>query len=79
MYPYIVCYCGRELGSIFYYYEKELNSDGSNAKKIMDDCGIERTCCRSKILTFARFSDYYNIKDKKKSFQKSNIVPSHKL
>lgn len=42
--------CGRPIGGLWEKY-KERVAKGENPKKVLDDLGIEKYCCRSIFLT----------------------------
>ena len=42
--------CGKPVGGLWEKY-KERTAKGDNPKKILDDLGIERYCCRALFLT----------------------------
>lgn len=41
--------CGKPLGHLWEEYKKRLEN-GESPKKILDDFGVERSCCRSVFL-----------------------------
>ncbi|MEA3414140.1 MAG: DNA-directed RNA polymerase subunit N [Nanoarchaeota archaeon] len=41
--------CGKPLGHLWEEYKKRL-SEGENQRKVIDDLGVERFCCRSVLL-----------------------------
>jgi DNA-directed RNA polymerase subunit N len=42
--------CGKPIGHLWDEYNKRVNA-GEDPKKVMDDLGLERYCCRSIFLT----------------------------
>ena len=42
--------CGKPVGGLWQRF-KERTSKGENAKKVLDELGIERYCCRALFLT----------------------------
>ncbi len=38
--------CGKPIGHLWGEYKKRISS-GENPKKVMDELGLERACCRS--------------------------------
>lgn len=44
--------CGKPVGQLWEEF-KERTEDGEDPKKVMDDLGLERYCCRSLFLTHA--------------------------
>ena len=41
--------CGKPIGQLWEEYQKRI-SDGEKPKKVLDDLGIERYCCRAMFL-----------------------------
>lgn len=41
--------CGKPIGHLWEEYQKRISS-GENPKKIMDELGLERACCRAMFL-----------------------------
>ncbi len=41
--------CGKPIGHLWEEYKKRTSS-GENPKKVMDELGLERACCRSMFL-----------------------------
>ena len=41
--------CGKPVGHLWEEYKKRVG-DGENPKKVLDDLGLERYCCRSMFL-----------------------------
>ena len=41
--------CGKPIGHLFAKYKKRVES-GEDPKKVLDDLGLERYCCRSVFL-----------------------------
>lgn len=58
MIPYIVCMCGREVGSLYKKFYEVRNADG-DMEKLFADFGLTRSCCKKCLVTSTRFSDYY--------------------
>ena len=44
--------CGKPIGHLWEEYKKRTES-GENPKKVLDDLGLERYCCRSALLGHA--------------------------
>lgn len=42
--------CGKPLGHMWEEFKKRVQEDGENSKKVLDELGIERMCCRSVFL-----------------------------
>lgn len=38
--------CGKPIGHLWEEYKKQI-AEGENPKKVLDDLGLERFCCRS--------------------------------
>ena len=41
--------CGKPIGQLWEEYKKRV-ADGENPKKVLDDLGLERYCCRTVFL-----------------------------
>ena len=41
--------CGKPIGHLWEEYKKQIE-EGKNPKKVLDDLGLERYCCRSLFL-----------------------------
>jgi DNA-directed RNA polymerase subunit N (RpoN/RPB10) len=41
--------CGKPIGHLWEEYKKRI-ANGENPKKVMDELGLERTCCRAMFL-----------------------------
>jgi len=79
MYPYIVCFgCGREVGSLYPYYTKGIK-EGKTAKELLDKLELHRDCCRTRMLTFRRFNEYYYASSKNQIYKPADkeVLKSH--
>ena len=47
--------CGKVLGSIFEEYKKRVYINGEDPKKVLDDLGVKRYCCRRTLLSHPVF------------------------
>jgi len=47
--------CGKVLGSIFEEYKKRVYINGEDPKKVLDELGVKRYCCRRTILSHPVF------------------------
>lgn len=71
MYPNIVCFCGFPLGQLYDAFLAMLakHREGKNIGHspnepigyILDQLGITKTCCRTRIMTNMEFKNYYSI------------------
>lgn len=67
MYPYITCFCGRPLGHLYPAFRAlcAKHQHGARAAEpigyILDQLGLNKECCRVRIMTGAEFKDYYNV------------------
>lgn len=43
--------CGKVLGSVYEEYKKRVHQNGEDPKKVLDDLGITRYCCRKMLLS----------------------------
>lgn len=43
--------CGKVLASLFEEYKKRVYLEGENPRKVLDDLGIKRYCCRRTIIS----------------------------
>ena len=48
--------CGKPIAHLFEQY-KERTSKGEEVKKVMDDLGLERYCCRSAMMSHIELID----------------------
>ncbi len=39
--------CGKPIGHLWEEYKKRTKEDGENPKKVMDELGLDRYCCRA--------------------------------
>jgi len=59
MFP-VRCYtCGKPIGHLWEEYLKRVNA-GEDKKKVLDDLGVERYCCRRLFLTHVDLIDIVN-------------------
>ena len=59
MFP-VRCYtCGKPIGHLWEEYLKRVNA-GEDKKKVLDDLGIEKYCCRRLFLTHVDLIDIVN-------------------
>jgi len=42
--------CGKPIGHLWEEFKKRTEQDGENKKKVLDELGLERMCCRSVFL-----------------------------
>lgn len=42
--------CGKPLGHLWEEFKKRTQEDGENKKKVLEELGLERMCCRSVFL-----------------------------
>ena len=42
--------CGKPIGHLWEQYKKRVVSEGENSKKVLDELGLERYCCRGVFL-----------------------------
>lgn len=47
--------CGKVLASIFEEYKKRVYIDGEDARKVLDELGVKRYCCRRTIISHPVF------------------------
>ena len=46
------CYtCGKVIGHLYEEYKQRID-EGEDAKKVLDDLGLERYCCRRMLITY---------------------------
>ena len=43
--------CGKVIGSIFEEYKRRVYIEGEEPKKVLDDLGVNRYCCRRSIIS----------------------------
>lgn len=43
--------CGKVLASLFEEYKKRVYLEGEDAKKVLDELGVRRYCCRRTIIS----------------------------
>lgn len=55
--------CGKVLGSIFEEYKKRVYINGEDPKKVLDELGIKRYCCRRTIISHPIFVKDGEIKE----------------
>ena len=48
--------CGKPVGHLYEKYQKEMKK-GKNAKKVLDDLGLVRFCCRGVIISHVETID----------------------
>ncbi len=42
--------CGKPIGHLWEEFKKRTQQEGENKKKVLDELGLERMCCRSVFL-----------------------------
>jgi DNA-directed RNA polymerase subunit N (RpoN/RPB10) len=42
--------CGKPIGHLWEEFKTRVNENGENKKKVLDELGLERMCCRSVFL-----------------------------
>ena len=42
--------CGKPIGHLWEEYKQRVKKEGEDSKKVMDELGLERYCCRSMFL-----------------------------
>jgi len=55
--------CGKVLGSIFEEYKKRVYIDGEDPKKVLDELGVKRYCCRRTIISHPVFIKGNEVKE----------------
>ncbi len=55
--------CGKVLASLFEEYKKRVYIKGEDAKKVLDDLGIKRYCCRRTIISHPVFIKNGEVKE----------------
>lgn len=43
--------CGKPIGHLWEEFKKRTQQEGENKKKVLDELGVERMCCRSVFLS----------------------------
>ncbi|HLC77834.1 MAG TPA: DNA-directed RNA polymerase subunit N [Candidatus Nanoarchaeia archaeon] len=43
--------CGKPIGHLWEEFKKRVKDDSESAKKVLDELGLERYCCRSVFLS----------------------------
>jgi len=55
--------CGKVLGSIFEEYKKRVYIDGEEPKKVLDELGVRRYCCRRTLISHPVFVKGNEVKE----------------
>jgi len=77
MYPNVVCFCGRPIGHLHAAFLAMLAKHNTGAYGpsinpgdpigyILDQLGITKICCRTRIMTSMEFKNFYNVPNQSK-------------